>query len=87
MGAADAYLAALRDMDIAGRSDVISQTDQGYFTLVQRPTQPSWPSPMLFYVAESSALTGPEKASYWERSVSITGRWYETGMLHADLEG
>jgi hypothetical protein len=41
---------------------------------------------MLFYVAESSALTRLGKAGYWERSVSITGRWYETGMLYADLE-
>jgi hypothetical protein len=50
------------------------------------PTPASWPSPMLFYVAESSALTQLGKAGYWERSVSITGRWYETGMLYADLE-
>jgi hypothetical protein len=40
MNAADAYLGALRDMEIAGRSDVVSQTDQGCFTLVQRPTKP-----------------------------------------------
>ncbi|WP_142586841.1 hypothetical protein [Pseudorhizobium halotolerans] len=65
---------------------MISQTDQGCFTLAQRPTRPSWPSPMLFYVAESPAPTQLGKAGYWERSVSITGRWYEAGMLSADLE-
>lgn len=59
---------------------------RGAFTLVQRPPKPGWPSPVLFYVAESPALTQLGEAGYWERSVSITGRWYETGMLYADLE-
>jgi hypothetical protein len=84
--AADAYLSALRDMDIAERSDVISQTDRGHFTLVQRSTKSNWPSPMIFYVAECSPRTKPGKTGYWERSISVTGHLYETGMLHANLE-
>ncbi|WP_272939665.1 hypothetical protein [Sinorhizobium meliloti] len=40
---------------------------------------------MIFYVAESCPLTRfGNVIRYWERSV--TDRWYETGMLHADLD-
>lgn len=47
---AHAYLIGLEDGNESERYDTICQTDQGYFTLLERATKPSWPSPMIFYV-------------------------------------
>lgn len=63
-----------------------AKTDQGCFYPCSTADKAWLTVTMLFYVAESPALTQLGKAGYWERSVSITGRWYETGMLYADLE-
>ncbi|WP_064697175.1 hypothetical protein [Rhizobium aegyptiacum] len=83
---AHAYLIGLKDGNQSERYDTICQTDQGYFTLLERATKPSWPSPMIFYVADFPENTPLFESGCWERSISADGRWYEAGMLDADLK-
>lgn len=83
---AHAYLIGLKDGNESERYDTICQTDQGYFTLLERATKPSWPSPMIFYVVDFLGGTPLFESGCWERSISADGRWYEAGMLDPDLK-
>ena len=52
---ASAYLVGAIDASSDKASDSIYQTEAGIFTMIQRPTAPYWPSPMVIYVADHPA--------------------------------
>jgi hypothetical protein len=52
-------------------------TRGGVFTLMQRPTQCEWPSPMIFYIAE----TRDEDTRRFEVAVGSDGKAHATDLL------
>ena len=52
-------------------------TRAGIFTLMQRPTQCEWPSPMIFYIAEAR----DEDTRRFEVAVGSDGKARETDLL------
>jgi hypothetical protein len=53
------------------------RTRGGVFTLMQRPTQRDWPSPMIFYIAE----TRDEDTRRFEVAVGSDGKARATDLL------
>ena len=52
-------------------------TRAGIFTLMQRPTQCEWPSPMIFYIAEAH----DEDTQRFEVAVGSDGKARATDLL------
>jgi hypothetical protein len=68
---ASGYLAAASDIDDDKTSE-ISRTTEGLFTLVKRPTNSEWPSPLIIYLAEVPAnyIVGTD---YWYLALASDG--------------
>jgi len=47
------YLVGLEDFGAYSTDHWISSTEEGVFTLISRPTKPSWPGPLIIYCADN----------------------------------
>jgi hypothetical protein len=77
---ASAYLSGVADVNPA-EDYSIYQSEYGIFTLVKCRTRVSWPSPMLFYVAEYNDPKDRFGFGVWERSISAYGELTASELL------
>jgi hypothetical protein len=71
------YVDGIEDLTNTPDRAQLYRTRGGVFTLMQRPTQRDWPSPMIFYIAE----THDEDTRRFEVAVGSDGKARATDLL------
>jgi len=74
------YVDGIEDLTNTPDKAQVYRTRAGIFTLMQRPTQREWPSPMIFYVAEAR----DEDTRRFEVAVGSDGKARATDLLGND---
>ena len=74
------YLDGIEDLTNTPDKAQVYMTQAGIFTLMLRPTQSEWPSPMIFYIAEARE----EDTRRFEVAVGSDGKARATDLLGND---
>ena len=79
---ATAYLQGIEDLDPTLPCGEICETEQAIFTIVKCRTRKSWPSPMIFYLADVYEDDGDIGVQIWEKSVASDGELRTTDIFY-----
>ncbi|MCO5066950.1 MAG: hypothetical protein M9924_21520 [Rhizobiaceae bacterium] len=75
---ATAYLQALYDYGLADQLEMrICRAGQGVFSMINRPTRPDWPAPMIVYTANIDHASNSRIGDIWQRAISTAGDWHD----------
>jgi len=74
---ARAYYFGLDDCSADTRMAPFYKNEDGIFTLITRPTRPSWPGPLIIYCADGVPADNPFGESSWEVAVAPDGTLME----------
>jgi hypothetical protein len=71
------YLDCLEDFGIDDMENSWHQTEEGIFTLIKRPTKPSWPGPLIIYYVDSVPADTISGDNCWIVAVASDGAFIE----------